>query len=268
MARASRQVRNPGRVGNYSRPQPIRRSRRAPELRINLRVVVALALLVGAIFFWWRSFVVSSVKVTGSQNYASSLVVGGTQAALKQHWWWRNLVLINTAGLQKSLLASQPQLASASISRHWPHQIAIKVTERKPNLIWRTGGKDYLLSQDGIIVGEASQIRRKLPVVEDTTNLPVKLGAQVVPGSFVNFCLDLISVLPKQGLQVKAMQIPATIGEVDVVTNQNYLIKFDTTRTVGDEVGDLVKVLNLLKSQNKQPSQYIDLRINGSAYYK
>lgn len=252
----------------YGRPQPVRKRRQRPELRINLRAAVAMIVLVLLIGLWWRGFSVRSIQVQGSHSYPSSLVTNGTQAALKTHWWWRNLMLLDTAGLQKALLASQPQVASLAINRHWPHQVDIKVTERNPNLEWLTAGQTYLLSQEGIIVSNASQTRLRLPAVEDTTNLPVKLGDQVVTPGFVAFCLELVRLLPKQGLQVTKLQIPATTSEVDVVTNQGYLIKFDTTRNVGGEVGDLTKVLNLLKSQNKRPSQYIDLRINGAAYYK
>lgn len=252
----------------YGRPQPVRQRRNPPEIKLNLRAVAAVVIVIVAVVWWWRFFTVKQIVVTGSRNYSSSLVTAATQAEIKRHWWWHNLTLVNTSGLQKDLLSSQPQLADVAISRRWPGSLELKVTERNPNLAWLTGGNSYLLSQEGIIIASSNNSTVKLPVVVDTSNLPVRLGDKVAPAGFVQFCLDVIRLLPKQGLQVTKMQIPATTNEVYVTTNKNFYIKFDTTRLASDEVGDLTKVLTLLKTQNKQPAEYIDLRIDGSAYYK
>ncbi len=223
---------------------------------------------IGLIWGWWQAFGIKKIVVSGDRNYAASLVESATREQLHKRWWWRNLMLIDTSKLQKAILASQPQLTDVDISRRWPAQLQLKVTERQPNLEWKTGDKTYILASDGVVADKAGETRLRLPVVTDTTNLPVKVGDQVVSSHFVSFCLDLIAQLPKQGIQVRGLSVPATTTQVDVETNQNYFIKFDTTRSATSEVGDLVRVLNLLKSQNAKPSQYIDLRIDGRAYYK
>jgi cell division septal protein FtsQ len=268
VARETRRVKNVNRPRIYGRPQPVRNRRSKPEVKINFRAVIAIIVLVLFIVWWWRTFSVKKITVSGSRNYPASLVSAAVKDQLKAHWWWHNLVLLNPGSLQKKLLASQPQLSDVAISRQWPSGLNLKVSERNPNIEWRSGGKTYLLSQEGIVVAEAGNGGVKLPVVEDTTNLPVKLGDQVAPARFVAFCLELVRLMPKQGLQVTAIKVPATTNEVNISTNQGYFIKFDTTRAPASEVGDLAKVLNLLKTQNKRPSEYIDLRIDGAAYYK
>lgn len=268
MPRESRQVKPGNRPAIYGRPQPVRKRSSRPEIKLNLRATLSLIGLALIITWWWRAFRLSTVTISGSHNYSSSLISSEVQAELHRHWWWRNLTLVDTANLQKQLLAAEPQLASVAISRHWPHQLILQVTERKPNLGWQTGDKTYLLSQEGIIVAPAQDSKLKLPVVEDTTNLPVKLGDQVAPAGFVAFTLEADRLLAQQGYQVTNLKIPVTTNEVDIYTNKGYFIKFDTTRSIVGEMGDLSQVLTLLKSQNKTPSQYIDLRIDGSAYYK
>jgi len=268
MPREIRRVKPTGRPAIYGRPQPVRQRKQRPEIKLNLRAIIAVVVIVLAIVWWWRSFDLNVVTIEGSHNYASSLVATEVHTELHNHWWWRNLTLVDTASLQKGVLATQPQLSSVNISRHWPHQLILEVTERNPNLEWQTGGKTYLLSQEGIIVADATGTNLKLPVVEDTTNLPVKLGDQVAPAGFVAFCLEVDRLLAQQGYLITSLQIPVTTNEVDAYTNKGYYIKFDTTRDVVGEMGDLSKVLALLKTQNKAPSQYIDLRIDGAAYYK
>lgn len=268
MARESRRVRNISRPGLYGRPQPVRQQRTRPEVKINLRAILAGLILIVIIGWWWRWFNIKAITVKGSQIYAASTVENAATSQLKAHWWWRNLMLVDTTAMRKQLLVTQPQLADVAISRRWPSGLNLKVTEQKPNLSWQTGDKTYLLSSEGVIVAEAGQSSLNLPVVKDSQNLPVNLGDQVAPARFVAFCLDIMNLIPKAGLQATGFEVPTTTSEVNVDTNKGYFIKFDTTRDAGTEVGDLVKVLNLLKSQNKLPSQYIDLRVDGAAYYK
>lgn len=269
MAQGSRRVRNINRPAVYGRPQPVRQRKAKPEIKLNLRATLATLALLVLVGWWWQTFSVKQISVNGASAYSPDLVKTAVSAELKQHWWWRNLSLIDTSSLRKQLLASQPQLADVDISRHWPTGLVLKVSERKPNLEWQTTGKTYLLSGEGIIVAEAGQgSNLKLPVVVDSASLPVKLGDQVAPARFIQFSLDMIRLLPKQGLQVASLEVPATTNEVYITTNKGYYIKFDTTRQASAEVGDLAKVLALLKSQNKQPAEYIDLRIDGAAYYK
>jgi len=268
MAREARRVKALNRPAIYGRPQPVRSRGKRPEIKVNLRAILAGLILLVLVGWWWQTFAVKRITIQGSKDYASSLVTAAVNAQLHKHWWWHNLMLIDTAALQKDVLAAQPQLSDVAISRHWPSGLNLKVTEREPNLEWQTDGQTYLLSQDGVIVAAAGQSSLRLPVVVDSANLPVKLGDRVAPEQFVQFCLDMVKLLPKQGLQVTGMQVPTTTNEVYVTTNKGYYIKFDTTRDPNGEVGDLVRVLNLLKAQNKQPSQYIDLRIDGAAYYQ
>lgn len=268
MPRNSRQVQRGGRPVVYGRPPVAPRGRRRPQVTLNLRSLISIAVAVAIIWGWWHFFSVKTIVVSGDRNYAASLVQTAAKQQLHDHWWWRNLMLIDTSKLQKALLASQPQLTDVNIRRRWPGQLRLEVTERQPNLEWKTGDKTYILASDGVVADKAEDTGLRLPVVVDTTNLPVKVGDQVVSSHFVSFCLELISLLPKQGIQVKRLSVPATTTEVDVETNQGYFIKFDTTRSATSEVGDLVRVLNLLKGQNQHPSQYIDLRIDGRAYYK
>lgn len=263
-----RRVRGPGRPNVYGRPQPVRGRRPARELKLNLRAIVSLIVIIVVIIWWWRFFSVRTISVEGSRNYSSSLVTGSVRDQLHSHWWWRNLTLLDTRHLQANLLKQQPQLASLDISRHWPSQLTLNVTERNPNMLWRSGDQLYVLSSEGIVTAQVKGSAPKLPIVEDTTNLPVKLGSQVVPERFVSFSLELIRLLPKHGLQVTNLKVSASTTEVYAIVNQGYYIKFDTTREASSEVGDLTKVLALLKSQNKKPAEYIDLRIEGKAYYK
>jgi cell division septal protein FtsQ len=145
----------------------------------------------------------------------------------------------------------------------------LEMTERQPLLAWKSGVQVFALDVEGVAVSYQSDVGLKLPVVEDSTNLPVKIGDRVVPARFVSFATGVIATMPKKtGLQITGLRIPDTTSELYVVTSRKFFIKFDTTREVDEQVGDLKAVLDTLSKQNKTPAEYIDLRIAGKAYYK
>ena len=51
-------------------------------------------------------------------------------------------------------------------------------------------------------------------------------------------------------------------------TDKGYVVIFDTSRPVGEGIGDLKVVLASLAAQKRTPAEYIDLRVSGKAYYK
>jgi hypothetical protein len=78
----------------------------------------------------------------------------------------------------------------------------------------------------------------------------------------------LTPALAADGVKVTGLTIKDTTLDLTVATNKGYSLIFDTSRSVAGEISDLKAVQALLVSQNKAPSQYIDLRIVGRAYYK
>ena len=254
----------------YGRPTPPPSKRRSgPHITINARALVALILVVMVTAWWWQFFRVARVTVSGSRLYSSGLVTNEVNQELSSHPLWHNLTILDTRALRRDILSTGPQLADVTIRRQWPAGLNLIVTERKPNLIWSTGGKRYLLDGQGVIITPAGDDNgSKLVTVEDTTGLGVKVGQKVVPAAFVAFCGELINQVPAQtGLAIKELQVPETTSEVYLMT-PTYYIKFDTTRSATSEVGDLVRVLAQLKRQNKSPAQYIDLRVEDRAYYQ
>lgn len=106
-----------------------------------------------------------------------------------------------------------------------------------------------------------------MATVIDTANIPVKPGDRVAPSRFVRFVEDLSGQFnAKTGLAIDNFQVPESTSEVYAKTNKGYLIKLDTTRPAADQLADLALVLKNLNG--KIPSQYIDLRVAGRAYYQ
>jgi cell division septal protein FtsQ len=176
-----------------------------------------------------------------------------------------NLLTLSSAKLSTSLIALDPQLKAVEISRVWPHSIRVVVTAKQPALAWSTGNQSYLLDRDGTVIGNLPN-GSTLPTVVDGSNLPVQKGQQVVTATFVTFCNELLTDIPKTGITITGLRVQDTTFDLYAQTNRGYQLIFDTTRPAADEVADLMTVEKTLAG--KTPAHYIDMRIAGKAYYQ
>jgi cell division protein FtsQ len=151
-------------------------------------LVLAVLVIVAGFSVWavWFSslFDVRTVTVTGLPN-GSPLTAADIRAAAK--------VPMNEplARIDLDLAATGvrklPAVKSATVSRAWPHDVLVEVTERKPVAAWSTGGAYRLVDADSVAF-------RTVP----------QAPAGLVP----------ITIQPKQGQQTQA-----TLGSaVEVLT--------------------------------------------------
>ncbi len=215
-------------------------------------------------------FKIKKIEITGNQTLNSEALRSQVQAVVGSSLLNQNILFVSGSQINKQLKTDNYQIAQAKIERIPFNTIKVVITEQKPSILWRSGNKVSVFTQDGkAYSGEPNQtLLNSLPTVEDTTNLPVKAGEKIVSEQFVAFVVDAYAQLPQRGVEVSSMQIEETTTELIVVTKQGYKIRFDTTRPLSEQLTDLTAVLDLLKKQNKKITQYIDLRINSKAFYK
>lgn len=182
----------------------------------------------------------------------------------------QNIIFTPTSHIASSLKKDNYQIASVEVERIPFNTLKVKIKEQKPIILWQTGSNTYILSENGHgYDGEVTdKLKRELPLVVDTTNLPVKKGEKVTSETFVKFVKKLSEELPKKDIKYSQIQVGETTTELYVKTNDGYLIRFDTSRELNPQLNDLMAVLNLMKSQGKKASEYVDVRINGRAFYK
>ncbi len=246
-----------------------------PQQQVRLRgyvtafgIVSVVILLVYGLFFS-KIFHIDHIAIKGNQHTATSEVTDQVNHILDEGLLARNILFLNSGSLSKELQKNDYQFTSVTVKKNFLHGITVVVQERAPSLLWQSGNSIYVLSDDGQAIEEVSgQKPNNLPIIHDNANLPVNLGNQVVPQNFINFVRQIMKQIPKQGLSIQSMSVPATTNELYVQVNGGYSIKFDANGAVSEQIADLTAVLKTLKSQNKQPHEYIDLRISGKIFYR
>ena len=249
--------------GQPSRPQ-VAIKKRLPRIK-NGKLVVGV---IAAIIFIWAlgSTLVSSVKIAGTTNLSSKEVERLVRSNISRNPWYASYFTVGGLKLDRTLPEQEPRIKTATVTKRFPSGITVNIVEREPGVVWVSAGENWEVDIEGIIIGAAGS-KKPMATVIDTANIPVKPGDRVAPGRFVRFTQDIADNLPSQtGLKIENFQVPESTSEVYVKTDKGYLIKFDTTRSALEQLKDLALVIKNLNG--KVPSQYIDLRVAGRAYYQ
>ncbi len=151
------------------------------------------------------------------------------------------------------------------------------VRPAQPALVLAATNGTYVVDENGRALAEATAgtnlSRLKIPTVTDQSSLEVRLGQQVLPRSATAFISSVTKQLSAQTFKVQSMTLPAAAGELDVyVTDMPYFIKFNLQQggaeAAAKQAGRFVAVIKQMEKEGSRPSQYVDVRLDGRAYYK
>jgi hypothetical protein len=116
--------------------------------------------------FTSSAFRIEQVNVAGTHNEA---LVGNIQRMGMQG---QNIFLVNVPDL-KDRIEALPLVSSASLSKQWPNQLTVTVTERIPALLLQTPKGTYSIDSQGVViapVSDTSGIDRLKVVVAEMNN--------------------------------------------------------------------------------------------------
>ncbi|MBU1092468.1 hypothetical protein KJ836_02275 [Patescibacteria group bacterium] len=226
------------------------------------RVVVGV-LLILVIYFVFGSnfFLLDKLEVQGNRLVDAPTI---ERTVFKNGFTKTNAILFNDVKAQKQIL-DLAQIKAVSFHKDIrEHKLQIIVEEHETSLIWQTNGERFLVNRAGVVYDTASP-ESPLTVVEDLKNVPVDLKQQILTTDFIEFVNFVSANLSrKTPVNIRQIVVPETTFELEVVTNENWKIIFDTTKSADTQLNNLAKIL---KAGGK-PRQYVDLRILDRVYYK
>ncbi|HLZ60516.1 MAG TPA: FtsQ-type POTRA domain-containing protein [Ktedonosporobacter sp.] len=171
-------------------PIPARSGRRAIRRGFLWKLLsffaLAIVLALGVNFaLTSNAFRIEQVNVLGTHNEALKHTIQrmGMQG--------QNIFLISVASLTDRIQAL-PLVASASLSKQLPNQLAVTVVERTPVLLWQTAQGTYSVDNQGVVIAPLSETAgaEHLSTVVVLTAQSVGQGAQkglgVRPGTRLN----------------------------------------------------------------------------------
>lgn len=212
---------------------------------------------------------IRDISISGLETIDQALVLDQIQRdlALKKFRyipWNRNLLFLNIESISQRFLSEYPQLRSATIQKHFFHNLALTFSERHAIGIWCFGENCNYFDETGVLWGDAPHTSGGLLIsVQDQRPDNSTLNSEMLAA-----IQKIYQTLSSVHLSIKNIVIPAeTLKEFWLVTSQNYPIKMSLDTDLKAQLRAFRIFLDQKTGPNFQP-QYVDLRIDGRIYYK
>lgn len=149
----------------------------------------------------------------------------------------------------------------------------IDVQPAVPVFVLNGKGGSFVIDTNGRAVLKANQLKSsvkdKLPLVTDNSGSDISLGKQLFPTDLVVFIGQIDTQLRTKKVGVVSYSLPALANELHVhITDVPYYIKCNTDTDARLQVGTYLAVSDKLRKDGITPAEYMDVRIEGRAYYK
>lgn len=194
---------------------------------------------------------------------------------LAESSWNRNKITVNTAEVSRQMRAKFPELTDVSVTIPLlAHRPVVYVEPAKPAVILATSQGAFLLNNAGKALVRADNPadlqQPSLPVVTDQSSLPLKLNSQAVPATTVQFIQIVVAQLAAKQYKTTEIILPSNGGQLDLkLEGEPYTVKFNLQNAdARQQAGTFLATIKHLKERNSVPAQYIDVRVDGRAYYK
>jgi len=188
----------------------------------------------------------------------------------------RNKLTVNAAGISESLKTQFPELSDVSVTLPvLGSQPVVYIQPFDPSFVLTAGNGRFVLDSTGRALASADNLPQlratPLPSITDQSGLQPQVGSAALPGSDVGFIQTVLAQLSAKHFRAQRIVLPPAASEVDVyIGGKPYFVKFNMQDQSGalQQAGTFMAVAHNLESKGKIPSQYIDVRIDGRAYYK
>ena len=188
----------------------------------------------------------------------------------------QNKLTVDAGGISDKLKSMFPELSDVSVALPVVgSQPTVYLQPAEPTFILSANGNSYVIDNTGRALAYAqsmpAQNRASLPQVVDQSGLQPQVGKQVLSSTSITFIQTVLSQLKAQHVSVSKIVLPSGSFEVDMyIAGKPYFVKFNMHDTGGalQQAGAYIAVAQDLAGKNIAPSQYIDVRIDGRAYYK
>ncbi|TSC93034.1 MAG: Uncharacterized protein CEN89_274 [Candidatus Berkelbacteria bacterium Licking1014_7] len=231
-----------------------------PKIRIDLILKIAAVVAVGVLAYWWL-FLSSFFKITEIEidKEASPDIVLEVRS-LKG----KNIFLFGGKKTEETLKQKQPGIQRIKIIRGLPESLRVELVERDSALTWQVNNKYYLVDRLGVVFKPVDKVKHFLIV--DTDNVAIKLGDTILDQDFIIFTEAANQEIPlKTEFKITNFEIRETTYQLVVNTEQGKKIFLTTLRQINPQITALKKIYSEHKDEIRE---YIDLRVEGIAYYK
>lgn len=247
----------------------LRRHRR----RLFMAFVVVAAVAAALMWAIWQSIVTVNITTIdgASQPLNSQKYTDEIQNFLSSHPFERNRTTLDTAMLSAYMQEKFPEIQQMTLADTHTKigDATFAVVMRQPVVSWQTGATRLYVDSNGISFEHNFYTNPTVQVV-DETGIQAVNNHILASNRFLGFIGLVIGHLESQGFTATKVVLPIETTHQLLVSIKGvrYPIKFSTDRSAADQAEDAARAIKYLASKHIRPSQYMDVRVSGRAYYK
>ena len=186
-----------------------------------------------------------------------------------------NKLTIDTAGVAARMKRQFPELSIVNVTLPLVgHRPIIYLAQADPTLLLQANdGHVYVVDTNGRAIGNSATMSTgslQLQHVRDNSGTPVVVGQSILSASTVGFIQTIAYQMSQKHLVIATFSLPPQSSELDMyLDGPKYFVKFNlASATAQQQVGAFLAVKHNLEERGITPSSYIDVRLDGRAYYK
>lgn len=241
--------------------------------RYATRVLLAGGVLIVVSIFLYTSSRITEVFISSEQlKYRSEI-----DDHLNRNPFARLKPFFSSQALQEHVTSSYPEVASVETSfTLFGGIMNANVVERQAQLVLKTGEGDYyIVDADGYVYDTFDIVNKtdKMVILTDDTEASYRLGSSsFVSTNLIVFIEEVDSIfrgIDGYSTQVFSYRItdePRTLYIKP--SSEKYEVKMQIDRSSAAQVESLKNALKFYKNKSIEPLKYIDVRIDGTVYYK
>jgi len=235
-----------------------------------LLLTVAVVCLVKVLFLSTSPKVVILGNTAVSATYAQSesVYAAAAHAQLTSSITSHSKLTVNLNGTAAALEHKFPELEAVSMTVPLvSSRPIVYVQVAQPSVIVQTGRGNYALNKTGIVLAKLRTMPSGVAVVADQSGGNPVLGKQYLPSSTLNFVQTVAYQFAAAKIPVSTFVLPASsLYELDVhIDGQPYYVKCNLQ---DDALVQSGAAIASIQQASPVPSQYVDVRVPGRAYYK
>lgn len=246
-----------------------------PLLQRGLHIVLLVAIVASIINILTLSSSAKILPLTSGNDdtflHDESVYQNAANKLLAKSLWNHNKLTINTSEIRDQLLKQFPELADASVTLPLlAHRPIIYIQPSQPVLLMDTASGTFVVGDSGKALLNINELPSgkdlDLPFVTDQSGVKVSINTQVLSTKEVSFIHEVVAQISDKHLSIGSITLPAHAGELDVaIAGQPYYVKFNLEHDdARQQAGTFLAVI----SQGIVPQHYIDVRVDGRAYYQ
>lgn len=181
----------------------------------------------------------------------------------------RTKLTLNANGIAAKLQQTFPELQEVVLTVPViGNRPVLHVLPTTPVMVLNAQSGLYTIDSKGYVLSRLSEPLSEFAMLQEESARRVTPGKQYIAGSTVKFARTIVHELNAGGFTVTTLKLPgAAPYEIQAnISGKPFYVRFNLQADAMQQCGGAVAILKQLGTS--QPSQYLDMRVPGRAYYR